>query len=267
MEQIEPISTGRRVWAITAIIMSVLVLLLVFAGTAGIWVVRSKAIQANNALMDGVYELAAAGRNGAQRLDEGIAEIQGFVAEVESAFDIVSQDTSDKGLFLTLLPEEKELEIVEAVDSISETISQLLSAVEAAQNLYRTVNEIPFIDLPELDENKVQALAGDIQEIQGRIDKLVADIQEFREGVASKVSEAATVAGEVNQRLEQASQDLSDLDSDLETLQTRSAEWKSAFAMITAVIALLLTFIFVWTIYGMVVVIRKHWEELNAGKK
>ncbi len=267
MEQVEQISTGRRVWAITAIIMSVLVLLLVIAGTAGIWVGRNKAIQANNALMDGIYELSTAGRNGAQRLGEGIVEIQGFVSEVESAFDTVSQDISDKGLIMTLLPEEKEQNIVETAENINETVGELLSTVESALNLYRTVNEIPFINLPELDENKVQTLAGDIQEIQAGIDGLVADIQEFRQGAASKVAEVSAVAGQVNQRLEQASQNLSGLDSDLETLQTRSAKWKAAFPTITAVAALVLTFIFAWTVYGMVVVIRKHWEELNTGKK
>ena len=117
--------------------------------------------------------------------------------------------------------------------------------------------------MPKPDEKKVQTLSEDILEIQDSVDQLAADIQEFRDGAASAVSKVSAAAGEVNDRLKQTSLDLSNLDSELAEMQTRASNWKIRFRTITAVTALVLTVIFIWSIYGMVVLIIKHWREFE----
>ena len=128
MEQKESISTWRRVWVISAIIISVLVILLSVAGSVGIWIGRSVAINVNDSLMEGVDQLASTGRQGATRLGEGVTEIQTAVGEVESAVDEVAQNISDKGLVLTLLPPEKEQKVLDTADQVSETLNSITSA-------------------------------------------------------------------------------------------------------------------------------------------
>ncbi|MFN2160362.1 MAG: hypothetical protein ACK2U3_13760 [Anaerolineales bacterium] len=263
MEQNSSPSVGRRIWAIAAIVISILVLLLAATATVGVWYGRGIAIEANDTLMDGVYDLSSAGRKGAQRLNERVDEIQGVVSEIESAVDEIAQDVSNKGLILTLLPPEKEQKIIDTADSIAETLDTIRTAIETALDLYRAVNDIPFINMPKPDEKKVQTLSEDILEIQDSVDQLAADIQEFRDGAASAVSKVSAAAGEVNDRLKQTSLDLSNLDSELAEMQTRASNWKIRFRTITAVTALVLTVIFIWSIYGMVVLIIKHWREFE----
>ena len=264
MEQTKSISTGYRIWAISAIIISVLVLLLSAAGTVGIWVGRNAAIGVNDTLMESIDHLAGAGRQAASRLGEGVGEINAFVVEVESAVDEIAQNVSDKGVVMTLLPPEKEQNIVDAADNIGETLSSIVSAVETAFDLYKSVDDIPFINLPKPEEARVQALDDNVQEIQDSVDQLVADIQDFRDGAASEVSKVSAAAGEVSDLLGETTQNLTDLDSDLGDLQTRANEWKDRFRTITAIAALILTFIFVWTIYAMIILIKKYWTELQA---
>lgn len=264
MEQKESLSTGRRIWAITAIVISVLVLILSAAGTVGIWIGRSAAIEVNDSLMEGVGQLAGTGRQGATRLGEGVEEIRASVGEVESAVDEVAQNVSDKGLLLTLLPPEKEEKLVNTADKIGETLNSITSAVENAIDLYKAVDSIPLVNLPKPDEAKVQALNDDVQEIQDGVDQLAADIQEFRDDASLGVSKISTAAGNVNGRLETTSQNLSDLDSNLADLQTRADDWQSRFRTLATILAVVVTLMLIWAIYAMVILIMKFWAELQV---
>lgn len=264
MEQKESLSTGRRIWAITAIVISVLVLLLSAAGTVGTWVGRGAAIELNDSLMEGVGQLAGAGRQGATRLGEGVDELRASVGEVESAADEVAQNVSDKGLLLTLLPPEKEENLINTADKIGETLNSITSAVENAIDLYKAVDSIPLVNLPIPDEAKVQALNDDVQEIQDGVDLLAADIQEFRDDAASGVSKISTAAGKINGRFATTSQNLSDLDSNLADLQTRATDWQGRFRTIATIAAVVVTLILIWVIFAMVSLIMKYWAEVQA---
>ena len=264
MEQKKSLSTGQRVWAITATIISVLVLLLSAAGTVGTWIGRGVAIDLNDSLMQGIDHLAGAGREGATLLGEGIDEIQAFVGEVESAVDEVAQDVSDKGLIMTLLPPEKEEKIINTAENISETLNVITSAVGAAFDLYQAIDDIPLVNLPKPDEAKVQALQSDVQEIQDSVDQLVSDIQEFRDGAASKVTKISSAAGEVNGRLQTTNQNLAALDSELADLQARAAAFQASFRTMVTIAAVVVTLILIWVIYAMVILIMKYWAELQA---
>jgi methyl-accepting chemotaxis protein len=266
MAQGESMSIGHRVWVISAMAISVLVLLLSVVGTVGTWIVRHVAIDVNNSLMEGVDQLAGTGRQGATRLGEGVDEIRASVGEVESAIDEVAQNVSDKGVVMTLLPPEKEEKIVDTADQLGGFLSNITSAIDAAFDLYKAVDNIPLVNLPKPEEAKVQALNNDVREIQDSVDQLVTDIQEFRDGVASGVSEISAAIGEVNDRLERTSQNLSDLDSDLADVQAQAEDWQGRFRTIATIAAVFLTLILTWTIYGMIIVIMKYWAELKAEK-
>jgi methyl-accepting chemotaxis protein len=234
------------------------------AGTVGTWIGRGVAINLNTSLMEGVDQLAGAGRQGATRFGEGVDEIRASVSEVESAVDEVAQNVSDKGLVMTLLPPEKEEKIVVTADKISETLNSITSAVETAFDLYKAVDDIPLVNLPKPEEAKVQALDDDVQEIQDSVDQLAADIQEFRDGAASGVSEISAAVGEVNDRLEKTSQNLSDLDRNLADVQTQANDWQSRFQTIATFATVVVSLIFIWVIYAMVILIKIYWAELQA---
>jgi methyl-accepting chemotaxis protein len=264
MEQKESISNWRRVWVITAIILSVLVVILSLAGIAGTWIGRGVAINVNDSLMEGVDQLASASRQGATQLGEGVSEIQSSVGEVESAVDEVAENISDKGLVLTLLPPEKEQKVVDAADNVSETLESITSAINAAFDLYTAIDDIPLINLPKPDDAKVQSLDDDIQEINNSVDRLAADIQELRDDAASKVSEISATINQVYNRLEVANQNLSELDSYLADVQTQANEWQDQFRTITAIASIFLSFIFIWIIYAQIILIMIYWKEMKA---
>lgn len=264
MEKKESLSGWRRLWAVLAIIFSVVVLLLAVTGTVGVWVGRGVAIDFNDSLMDGIDQLAGVGRDGATRIGNGVGEIQTVVGEVESAVDEVAQSVSDKGLVMTLLPPEKEQKIVDAAEEVSEIAGTITSAVEAAFELYAAIDDIPLINLPKPDEAKVEALDANIQEMQDSVDQLAKDIQEFRDGAASEVGKISAAAGEVNARLDETNANLNGLDGELASLQTRAGDFKGRFRTMATIAAIVVSLTLIWVIYAMVILIMKYWAELKA---
>lgn len=264
MEQKESTSTGRRVWAITAIIISVLVIILSVAGVAGTWLGRGVAINVNDSLMAGVDQLAGKGREGTAKLESGVSEVQSAVDAVESAVDEAAQNISDQGLVLTLLPPEKEQKLIETTDNLRDTLSSITFAIGAAFDLYNALDDIPLINLPRPDESKVESLDDNIQDIQNSVDQLAADIQEFRDGAASKVSEISAAVGEIYDRLERANQNLSELDIYLADVQSQAQEWQSQFRTITAIGSIFVSIIFIWIIYAQIILIMIYWKELKT---
>jgi uncharacterized phage infection (PIP) family protein YhgE len=230
----------------------------------GTWFGRGVAINVNDSLMEAVDRLAGAGRQGVTQLSDGVDEIRVLVGEVESAVDEVSQNITDKGLVMTLLPQEKEEKILNTAENVGETLDSIASAVETAFDLYKAIDDIPLVDMPKPEEAKVQTLNENVAEIQDNVDQFATDVQQFRDDAASKVDEISERIGEINNQLETTSQSLSALDSELADLQTRANDWQGRFRTISAMASLFVTLLLIWIIYAMVNLIKQYWTEWKS---
>lgn len=260
----QSMSTGQKVWSWTAIVVSVIVLILSAAGVIGVWVGRSVAINVNNGLMDGVIGLATVGEEAANRLSTGFGELSSGVGEIEAAVDEVAQNVSDKGLVRTLLPPEKEQNLVNTADNIAETVNTITASIESAFSLYESIDSIPFVNLPKPKEETVQELDSGIKEIQDSVDQLATDIQDFRDGAASEVSKISGAAGEVSSRLETSENKLAALEGEMSDLQTAAEDFKGRFSTMITILTIVITLLLIWVVYAMVIVIRKYLDDLNG---
>lgn len=258
-------STGRRVWLWTAVVISAIILVLVVGGIVGTWIGRSVAIDVADGLLDGVSQVAQVGRDGAARLDTRIGELRTVVGDVETAVDEVAQNVDDKGLLLTLLPPEKEQKLVNTAETVGEVVESVRSVVVTAVELWEAVDSLPLVSLPKPDAQKAETLQTDIAAVRADVDQMAADIQAFRSGTADTISTVSEAAGQVDGRLAQSEQTLTQVDSDLEALQARTVELKQQFRTWTAVLAVVLTLLLAWVAYALVMLIQRHWADLQAG--
>lgn len=257
-------SMGQKVWAWTAVVVSVIVLILAAAGVIGVWVGRGIAIDLNNGVMDGVIKLAGVGEEASNRLSTGIGELRSGVGEVENAVDKVSQNVSDKGVILTLLPPEREQNLVSKADKVAETVKSITSSIGAARDLYASINSIPFVSLPKPKDETVQALESGISDLQNDVDQLASSIKDFREGAAAEVSQISSAAGDVKTRLQKGEDNLSKLGGELDTLQTEAEAFKGKFSTMVTIFTIVVTLMLAWIIYAMVILIRQNWDALHA---
>ncbi len=264
MEEKKTLTTGRRVWLWTAVIVSAIVLILCVGGIVGSWVGRSVVIDVADGVLDGVHGLAAVGREGVGFVNSHAEDLSMTVGEVETAVDQISQNVTDQGLVLTLLPPEKEQKIENAADRVGEAAANIRSIVDSVAGLIDAVSKIPFVSLPAPDQVKLEALQSDIAAIQTGADQLSSDIQAFRDGTAGKIDTVTESIGDVNDRITGIQDKLDTIDQDLDGLQTRTVELKSQMRTWTFIAAFVVTLIMLWVIYAMVVLIRKDWSELRA---
>ena len=213
-------STGKRVFSIVSIIISGLVLVFAVATIIGTWTTLGTVIDIATGVLEGVDQLAQVARNGTDRLDIGLTNLHEGLDEVTLAIDKISQNVEDKGLIITLLPPEKEQKLENTAERLSDGITSVKGTIEAAIELKQAIDRIPFVDLPQLDPQKVQATEESINSIRSDIDELAADIQDFREGAATDISKLSTATSNISDRLETPQENVAQINSRLEALQT-----------------------------------------------
>lgn len=257
------LSTGRRVWLALAIFFSLIILLLVVGGIIGTWVGRSATINAVTALLEGIDQLAGAGREAVDEIDQRVTAIRQPVGQVIAAADQIAANVTDVGLVRTLLPEETDTQLVATANNIRETVSTVLATLEAGLEMYRAVDSIPFVSLPRPDEAKVQQTRDDIEAVQGEVDRLTADIRAFREEAAGQIGRISAGATQIDDRLATAQTTLDELDQRLANTQETARDWQERFPVYLTIAAILATLVQAWVGYGMVNLIRGYWWELR----
>jgi methyl-accepting chemotaxis protein len=258
------LSLGRRIWLWSAIIISGLVFFLAAAGVVGAWVGRSEGIRFADRMLDGVYELAGAGRQGVTRLNEAVGDLLILTAEVELATAGLAQSVADRGVVVTLLPPEKEQELADSAQRLGDTVDAILDVVRTAVSLAEAIDSLPFVNLPKPEETELQAMQQNAEEIGAALAQLAADIQAFRDGVATEIGRVVTAVNQVDALLTNTQQSVSETDNALARVQTHTQELKQTVRQILTIVAIALTLLLSWIMYALVVVIRQHWHTLHS---
>ena len=104
---------------------------------------------------------------------------------MEDAVDQVSQKRIDQGLILTVLPPAK-AELVRVAGEIRATAESVVGVFEAATGMWKSIDRLPFVDLPELEAEKAAKLQAGAQDISDGVNQLATGIPGFRDGAAGK---------------------------------------------------------------------------------
>ena len=260
-------STGQRVFATISIIVSVLVLLLAVTGIIGTWVARSVAIDVSTGILTGVDQLAQVGRDGIGRLDTRVGNLNETVGEVEAAVDQIAQNVEDKGLVMTLLPPEKEQKLESTAEQISDGLDSVRGVIEAVVELKQAIDQLPFVDLPEVDSEKVQATAEGVNSIREGVGELKSGISQIRQDASAGISKISNVASKVSDRLTTSQENLAEIDGRLAELQSSAMQLGKQISIYATTVAVLLTLMSAWVIYAMVVLIRQALADLRGQKE
>jgi hypothetical protein len=244
-------------------VISLLVLLITLLGIVGTWIARGVVIDVGTAVLTGIEEVAGIGREAATTVNGVVTEVQSVTGQVETAVDEIAQNVSDQGLVLTLLPPEQEQKIYDAAAKISETVASIVSTFNALQDLLDAIDSIPFVEAPRLDPEKVANLESTAEAISNELEQFAASIQQFRDDAAGNISRVSGAAGAVTDRLDTTVTNLNEVDSALANVQTRAQTLRENLATIVTVIAVVITLILAWVVYGMAALTRNHWRALH----
>jgi hypothetical protein len=266
MNTTESSHLGRKILYSLVIAASGLIALLCAAGIIGGWALESKAEKAAITALKFVETSAGAVRQAIDRVDVPLAGLEGKTADIADASRQLSQNVSDKGLVMVLLPEEKEQELTAAVGSVRDTLSEVRGTISTGVDLYRTVDRMPFISLPGLSSDQLDKIDGGVSQVQALGETLRSQVRDVRSGAAGAVDKVqATVAllsaatGEVRDRL-------AELDTRLTAMQVRAVQLQQAVPTAFVTIAVLLSLLLAFVIFTQVEVIRlyiRRWRMLG----
>ncbi len=259
--------TGRKIWYGAAIAICGLFILLSVVGVVGTWVVGGSLSTAITQMLVSVENTAGSLSAVVGQVDQGMAKLEETTTTIRSATDQLSQNINDKGLILTLLPEEREQELVAQANELKATVDTVLDALAAGLELYRTIDSLPFVSLPKPEEDSLARLETAIADIQSMVGQVTQGIQDFRDGVSQEIGRVATLLDEINGRLNTAQESLARMDSILLALQDAAARVREAVPLVFTLVSIFATLFLGWVIYTQVEVIRdyvRRWKSLGA---
>jgi hypothetical protein len=259
---------GRKVWYGTAIVLSVLALLVCAAGVMGTWVVERSLANLAVTLLAAVEDTAGGVRQFAGRIDQGANEVRAISSEVSSVSSQISQNVEDQGLIRLLLPEEKEQKLDATIQSIRDTLNTVTDVARSVLELYDSIDRLPLVSLPRPSATRVEEMQQTVADTQANVETLRQGVQDVRGGAAGGIDRVTQAADRVTTSMDNLSSDLAQLDSDLAALQDLAVQMQSTIPTLFAILAVVATLFLIFIGYTQVEVIRlfiRRWKMLGAG--
>jgi hypothetical protein len=248
--------TLKRVLSVTTIILCGLVILLSAAFVIGAWATTGKIIDAGTKLITAAEKAAVAVQIGLESIDNGLGRLEEDTQTIEDATAQLSQNISDKGLILVLLPPAKEVELIHTISAIDDALTGVEEMVSSLIDTLIFIDSIPFVDVPKPEPEVMSSLAAKVEKLNTSIDKLNAQMQQARDNSAGAAQRLSDAVGEINNDIEAARTEVDTRNTQIATTQESIASIKNSFPTWIYIGTLLITLILGWVIYTQVLIIQ-----------
>jgi hypothetical protein len=256
--------TAYRVWYAIAMFLSGLVLLLSVVGIAGVWIAERALANTVVQVLDAVGNVTGSLRQATEGFDQKLERMQAASTFISTASDRLSQNVTDQGLILLLLPEEGEANLVSLSSSVKETVSPLRDMLSTGLVIYRSIDQLPFVNLPAPSQEQVDKIETSVAEIQSAVDNLQTEIIAFRSGISDRISNVEAAADLVTSRLGQLRDRLATLDARLAIVQENLVQLQTTMVRVLVIVSFLITLMLAWVIYSQVEVLRLYGQRWKA---
>jgi predicted nucleic acid-binding Zn-ribbon protein len=259
---------GKKIFYTLVIAISALVLLLNVAGIIGVWTVGRLLGNATIAALKVVENTANDIQKSTAKVDARLVTFQDKVKEIMDATQKLSANVSDKGLVLVLLPEKREQELTDRADAVRETISGIKESLSTAVEMYRSIDDMPLINLPNLDKDQRAQLDQALDTSQSETGPLRSAIADFRSGATDKIDKVDAAASQLNDRIQNARDRVAKMDAKMAALEATSKRIQLKIQAVFDTFSVIFTLLFAFVIWSQVEMIRKYsaqWKLLGQG--
>lgn len=247
--------------------MSILVILLSLGSIISVWLVEPPVKDTAVSLLVLVERSAGNMRQVNDRVDQTMGDLQTVTTDIADAANQISQNVSDKGLVLALLPEEKEQALLERIDSAQERFNEIRDSVLQVIEVYRSVNRLPFVSLPGLSEEQMAKIETALVQSKDKTSMLAMEVADFRAEVSGNIDKVRSAADLLTDEITQVRTELAQLDFELATLETMAVRLQRLIPTVLLTSAVIVSLVFAFVIYTQVEIIRlfvARWRLLSA---
>ncbi len=267
MSDQKPQHIGSTVLYGIVITLSVLVIIFSSLGVIGIWIIQQPLSEAVVSFVVLVEETASLGQQITIKVDSIIERAEEITTNISKASYELSGEVTDRGVVMVLLPEENELQLTDTINSAQETFAEIRAVIDNTLNLYQTVNNIPFVNLPGLSEDQLDGIAVSINETSEKVANLKAEIQAFRYGITERIDLVADATTQLTAEIDGVRSGLARLDITLAEVEALAQHLIVIIPGLLIGSALILTIFFTFIIYTQVEFIRLYtlrWKQLGS---
>ena len=258
---------GFKIWYGLGIAFCVLVILISVVGVPGIWVVGNRLSSVTGQTLVVVENTADGLSTIVVQIDQEVAGLEETSTAISGATSQLGQNVTDKGLILTLLPEEREQKLIAQAEELQQDLNTVSEALKAGLELYQSIDNLPFVSLPKPEPQTVASLEQTIADIQSTIQEVVQVTQDFRAGVSEEIGKVTGMLDDITATLTEVRQNLAKLNSNLEALQSLAVGLRSKIPFIFTSLSIIVTLFLAWLIYTQVEIIRLYvlrWKGLGG---
>jgi methyl-accepting chemotaxis protein len=258
--------TGKKILYTIVIVICSLIVLLNAAGIIGVWMVQRPITDTAVNILRIVHDTSGTVRQGISRVDDTLAILEAGTTEIAKNSQQLSQNVTDKGLVMVLLPEEKEQQLSNNADEIKVTFEGVRESIAKGMDLYRSVNSLPFVSLPILSNDQMGDIESTVTNIQDSVSNLRSTITDFRSGVSGGIDKVEITASNLSSEIGRGRESLDQLDTKLVALELQSNRLQEVIPCLLVILAVLLSVILAFVIFTQVEVIRLYvarWQLLS----
>jgi hypothetical protein len=249
---------GKKILYALVIAISGLLVLFSMIGVIGVWLVERPLSDSAVTILSVVEETTGTVRASIARIDQPLAALEAETTEIEAVSQQLSQNVTDKGLVMVLLPEEKAQQFKESASSVLETYYEIRDTITKGLELYRSIDRLPFISLPGLNEDQVGKITTSMDKIDALVQTLRSGIADVRAGVAEAIGKVEEAARLVKNEIIQVREALALLDSRLAALEALLIRLQQVIPGVLLAVAVILSLFLVFIIFTQVEVIRLY---------
>lgn len=249
---------GKKILYGFVIALCVLVIILNTTGIIGVWVIRNPIINTVDQVLEVVVVTADSISESTVKVDQLAATFQEITIQVEDASTQIAQNVTDKGLLLTLLPEEKEQKLVDSAIAVGDTLQGIQASISSVLELYKSINSLPFVNLPAPDAEQIEKMESSVQQTKTMVETVRTSISDFRSGVTDKIDVVTSTASKLTSEIQSIRDKLSQLNEKMIALSEFATRIRNAFPGILTTIFVILTLLLAFVIYTQVEVIRLY---------
>lgn len=261
---------GRKILYALVIVMSGLIIFLNVAGIIGVWTVGRMINNATVTVFKIVENSAKDIQAATQKVDEVLERLQARTTEITDATQKISQNVTDKGLVLVLLPEEREQQLTENISSVRDTFGGIKESFTKAVELYRSIDEMPFVNLPSLSKDQLEKIEESVGQTQSQAETLRSEIADFRSGAADKIDKVESAANRLGETIQRGRDRVAQVNSKMAKLEAFSIRLQHDIPVVFNIIFVILSLLFAFVIWTQVEMIRQYatrWRFLGQDEK
>jgi methyl-accepting chemotaxis protein len=254
----------RKILGYFAMFMSIDVLIASILGVIFMWVSFTAAGNLLVNLFEAGEKATGAADKALSQLDTAMVDFGNKSSALSDNIAQVGQNVEDKGVIATLLPPDKETAFTDKVNEVKQTVGQVQDAIDSVRSFMKTLQAIPFIQTPTLDDGLLGKLNDGINKIEDLAAQIKQGIENARNGIAGAVNQISGALAEVSNAVFEARYPLAQLRAYVQSANQVILPFLQAFTPIFFLfVGAIFTILYGWTAFVM----WKFFKWANAWRK